>query len=136
MTTKAAGAKITGLLALTCEATEALNVKDPVHVTANYTVEKADGTKPVLGIVSVANKGRGADGAYPVSKVPGDVTVEVPGFSVLRLVSGGAIDAGEEVGIDVNGLLVAAGAGVRTIGLSLTSTAGAGLDIDVLHTSV
>lgn len=134
MTTKSAGAKITGLLALTFESEVALNVKDPVHVTANYTVAKADGTKPVIGIVSVANKGRGADGAYPVPKVPGDITAEVPGFSVLRLVSGGAIPAGVEVGIGAAGTLVVAGAGVRTIGVSLTSTAGAGADIDVLHT--
>ncbi len=38
MATKTAKGKITGLLALTCEGAVALNVGDPVMVSAAYTV--------------------------------------------------------------------------------------------------
>lgn len=131
MTTKASGGKITGLLALTMEATAALAVGDPVHVSADYTVAKADGTKPVLGHVSVANKKRLA-GAYPVDNPGGDVTVEARGFSVRTIVSGGIIAVGSEVGHGAAGALLAAGAGVSTVGIALMGAAGAGTSIDVL----
>lgn len=132
MTTKSAGAKITGLLALTFEASVALNVRDFVHVTGDYTVAKADGTKPVVGHVSVANKGRGSDGAYPVSQVPGDVTVEARGLYVHTGIAGAAITAGVGVGIGAANTIVPTGAGVAEIGIALTGTTAAGQDIDVL----
>lgn len=133
MTTKAAGGKITGLLALTCEAQEALAVRDWVHLVGDYEVEKADGTKPVLGVVSVSNKGRNpATGAYPASIVPGDVTIEARGFYVSVLVSGGAIDAGEPVGYDGTAVVQVVDGAINQIGVALTGTVGAGEDLDVL----
>lgn len=131
MTTKAAGGKITGLLALTLEAQVALNVGDPVMVTGPYECGLADGTKPVVGFVSVANKMRQA-GAYPVNKVPGDVTVEARGYMVRSITSGGAITAGAPVGIGAGGALLAVGAGVARIGIALMPAAGAGTKVDVL----
>lgn len=133
MTTKTQGGKITGILALTLESTVALAVGDPVHVIDDYEVEKADGSKPILGHVSVANVQREAGtGRWPVSAVPGQVTVEARGFSVRTITSGGAITAGAEVGHGAAGALLAAGGGVATIGIALMGAAGAGTKIDVL----
>jgi hypothetical protein len=109
MTTKTAGGKITGILALTFEAQEALEVGDPVSVTGDYEVSKCDATRPFIGIVSVANKGRAASGAYPVAEVPGQCTVEVPGFYVRTGTAGAAIPAGVDVGFDSAGDLVPMG---------------------------
>lgn len=102
MVSKNSGNKITGLLALTCEAQEATSVGDPVHLTGPMEVELADGTKPVLGYVSVANTKRtnslmGTSVGNPL--VPGPVTVETPGFFVRDMVAGATIEAGEEVGV-------------------------------------
>lgn len=135
MTTKTAGGKITGLLALTLEAQVALNVGDPVMVTGPYECGLADGTKPVVGFVSVANKMRQAGtGNFPVNKVPGDVTVEARGFMVRRMTSGGAFAAGASVGIGAGGALVAAGAAVARIGIALIASTGSGQKVDVLIT--
>lgn len=134
MTTKAAGGKITGLLALTCEAQEAIAIRNFVHLVGDYEVEIADGTKPILGAVSVANKHRDpATGAYPANKVPGDVTVEARGFWVGVYTSGAAIEAGELVGT-VNGISVvpADTVGASEVGIALTSAVGAGEAVDVL----
>lgn len=135
MTTKLAGGKITGILALTMEASQALVVNDPVHVSANYTVSKADGTKPILGHVSVANVKREANsGRYPVSNVPGDVTVEARGFSVRRMKSGAAVTVGSFVAVDATQRVVNAAdssvAGV--VGIALMGSGAADVDIDVL----
>lgn len=93
MTTKLSGGKITGLLALSCEAQYAGEIGDYVHVTGDYEVNLADGTKPTLGKVSVANKKRvGSD--FPVADNPGPVTVEARGLFVDTVVSGGVIAAG------------------------------------------
>lgn len=136
MTTKSAGGKITGLLAITLEAQVALNVGDPVMVTGPYECGLADGTKPVVGFVSVANKTRQAGtGNFPVNKVPGDVTVEARGVMVLRRTSGGIFAAGANVGIGAGGALVAAGAGVATIGIALMAATAAGQKVDVLVTA-
>lgn len=131
MTTKAAGGKITGLLALTLEAQSALNVGDPVHITGDYSCDKADGTKPVVGFVSVANRRRGTfaegkAGVYPVNAVPGDVTVEAMGYMVMTLVAGtGGVTAGAPVAIGAAGIVVASGAGTARMGTALeTATAG------------
>lgn len=135
MTTKTAKGKITGLLALTMEAQVATDIGDPVHIVGDYEVEIADGTKPVLGFVSVSNKQRistSMSTSVGNAKVPGDVTVEARGLMVRTIPSGGAFAAGAEVGIDINGDLVAAGAGVATVGISLMAAAGAGEDVDVL----
>lgn len=137
MTTKAAGGTITGILALTLEATVALNRGDPVHITGDYTCAKADGTKPVVGFVSVANRrygtfAEGKAGSYPVNAVPGDVTVEAIGFMVLTLVAGtGGVTAGAPVAVGAAGIIVAAGAGTSTFGVAL-ETATAGNKFDVL----
>ena len=134
MTTKASKGKITGHLALTCEAQVAMDVGDYVHVVGDYEVALADGSRPVLGKVSVANKGRqsnvmGTSVGNPV--VPGDVTVEARGFNVDTITAAGAFGAGVEVGVGAAGL-VAAGAGVETIGISLMASTGAGDEVDVL----
>lgn len=126
MTTKASGGNITGLLALTMEAQEALNKGDAVHLVGDYEVEAADGTKPILGYVSVSNK-RGRNSTVMGTSVgnavvPGDVTVETPGFFVREMELGATVDAGDEVGIGVGGpnIVVPAGANVATIGIALT----------------
>lgn len=133
MTTKASGGRITGLLALTVESSVALVVGDPAHVTGTYTVAKADGSKPVLGHVSVANVKRAAGtGAYPVSNVPGDVTVEARGFEVRTVTSGAAFGAGVEVGVGADSKYYAAGANVATTGISLQAAGAANAAVDVL----
>lgn len=135
MTTKTAKGKITGLLALSMEATEAAEIGDPVQGAGDYEVEIADGSKPVIGFVSVANKGRVST---PLSTsvgnpiVPGPVTVEARGLMVRTIEAGGAIAAGEEVGINSAGDLVPAGVSIATVGISLMAAAGTGDLVDVL----
>lgn len=95
MVTKTAGARITGLLALTFEAQEDLSVGDPVSVTGDYEVSKYDGDKPFVGTVSVANVTREAgSGNFPVANTPGACTVETPGFFVEKVTASGEIAAG------------------------------------------
>lgn len=132
MTTSQAGGKITGHLALTCTGQVALQVGDHVHVSGNYTVAKADGTKAVLGTVSVANVKRGSDGAWPVADAGGDVTVEARGFAVYNATAGAAISAGQEVGIGSANTLVPAGSNVATCGIALTTASGNGVKFDYL----
>lgn len=139
MTTTSAGGKITGLLALTCTTDIALQVGDFVHLVGDYKVALADGSKPVLGHVSVRNVKRalGDDttgSSFPVASTPGDVTVEVPGFYVKTHAADAAIAAGQPVGIGAGGdLVVDPGDGtVGHVGLALTSAAAAGTLIDVL----
>lgn len=134
MATKRAGGRITGLLALTLEAQVAMSVGDPVMVTGPYECGLADGSKPVVGIVSVANVTRNGP-SYPVSNVPGDVTVEARGVAVWTMTSGGAFGAGVAVGIDNTGALVEAGVGVATIGVSLMAATDADEQVDVLATA-
>lgn len=134
MTTKSAGGKVTGILALTLEGQEALAIGDPVHITGDYECEKADGTKPVVGYVSVANVKRSTTtGFYPTANVPGDVTVEAFGWSVRTFVSGGAITAGTKVGVSATSKLEAAD-GTNDVGIALTGAAGVDEDVDVLCT--
>jgi hypothetical protein len=135
MTTKRSGGKITGLLALTLEATVATDVGDYVMVNGDYTCALADGSKPVLGKVSVSNKKRisntmGTSVGNP--SVPGDVTVEARGLYVDTVLAGGAFAAGVEVGIGAANTVVVAGGGVATIGISLMASTGAGDDVDIL----
>lgn len=131
MTTKTSGGKITGLVALTCEAQVNLAVGDFVHLTGPYEVALADGSKPVLGYVSVKNALR--TGSLPSDpQTPGDVTVEARGVGVKKHLSGGAFAAGAEVGIGAAGALLAAGVGVASIGIALIGATGAGQSVDVL----
>jgi hypothetical protein len=140
MTTKRAGGKITGLLALTVEAQVEVRIGDHVHLVGDYEIALADGTKPVLGYVSVSNiRGHGPDPRggewgrqYGLPIVPGDVTVEAPGFFVKSHAVGAAVVAGELVGINGDGDLVPAGVGVANVGLALTSADVAGERIDYL----
>lgn len=128
MTTKSALGRITGLLALTVEAQVALQIGDPTMVTGPYEVGLMDGTKPLLGHVSVANKKRvGSD--FPVSVAPGDCTVEALGFYVRSCIAGAAIGSGQAVRHTAGGLLVPVdfgqGAGTNeTQTLTRTSTGG------------
>lgn len=135
MTTKTPGGKITGLLALTMEAQEALHVGDHCHIVGDYEVEKADGSKPVLGRCSVANTQR-VNTAYSTTvgapRVPGAVTVEARGFWVETATASGALAAGILVGIDGDGKIDAVGAGVAEYGLLLTSSDADGDPVDVL----
>jgi predicted RecA/RadA family phage recombinase len=135
VTTKTSGGKITGLLALTCDASVAVQVGDFVMLNGNYTVTLADGSAPVLGMVSVRNVKRTGDQyttTFPVANPGGTVTVEVAGFFVTQKMSGGAIAAGAACGIGAGGALLTAGGGVATIGVALTASAAAGQLIDVL----
>lgn len=135
MTTKTAGGRISARIALTLEATAALNIGDAVHVVGDYQCNLADGTKPIVGFVSVQNRQRDVvTGNYPVNLVPGDVTVEAIGHMVITRKSGGAFAAGAAVGINATGALVAAGGGVRTVGVALIAATGANQDVDVLIT--
>jgi hypothetical protein len=139
MTNKNAGGRITGLLALTCEAAVSLRVGDHVMLTGPYTVGLADGTVPVLGRVSVSNKrrvlGDDTSGSSIEYGVPGgEVTVEVPGFAVHTHPAGAAITAGSPVGIDATGDLVAVAFGaVNRVGIALSTTTAAGQSIDYLQ---
>lgn len=135
MTTKRSGGKITGLLALGFEAQVALDVGDPVQITGDYEVGLATGSKPCVGFCSVSNKKRvsnvmGTSVGNP--NVPGDVTVEVRGLYVQTVLAGGAFAAGVDVGVGAGNTVVAAGAGVATIGISLMASTGAGDDVDIL----
>lgn len=135
MATKRSGGKITGLLALTMEAQVATDVGDFVHIVGDYEVALANGSKPVLGHVSVSNKKRVSNvmgTSVGNDKVPGDVTVEARGFYVKKVLAGGAFAAGVDVGIGAGNTVVAAGAGVATIGISLMASTGAGDDVDIL----
>lgn len=144
MTTKASGGKITGLLALTMEAQVALTTGQWVHVTGDYAVNLADGSRPVLGHVSVANTRRESDPnytRYPVSEVPGDVTVEARGLYVKETAAAGVIAAGAWVVVaadnrvrayDPTAAPGAADTADEIIGIALTGAAAAGDLIDVL----
>jgi hypothetical protein len=128
MTTKLSGGKITGLLALSLEAEYAGEIGDYVHVTGDYECNLADGTKPVLGKVSVSNKGRvGSD--YPVAVNPGPVTVDT-------VVAGGVIPAGSAIGPDPANpgrkfVAVALGA-ASSVGIALTGAGASGTKFDAL----
>lgn len=129
MTTKLAGGKITGLLALSVEAQAALEIGDPTMITGPYEVGLMDGSRPLLGHVSVANKGRSGS-TFPASIVPGPCTVEALGLYVRTCPAGADIDAGEAVGYSAGGLLVPRGFGLGSGGtnevqtLTRTSTGG------------
>lgn len=135
MVTKAPKGKITGLLALTMEAQVALDVGDFVAITGDYEVGLADGTKPVLGHCSVSNKKRVSNvmsTEVGVPNVPGAVTIEARGLYVQPVLAGGAFAAGVEVGIGAENTVVAAGAGVATIGISLMASTAEGDEVDIL----
>lgn len=143
MTTKRSGGNITGLLALTVEQQEECEPWTAVHLVGDYEVEKADGSKPILGLVSVGAYGRVGSGlgtsvGNPI--VPGQITVEVPGFMVRRVTLGGTVAAGANVGVNSTNEFVAytgvpgtAGnsATVKFIGLALMG-GDDGDDIDLL----
>jgi hypothetical protein len=133
MTTKQSGGKITGILALTMEATVGLDVGDWVHVNGDYTVALADGTKPVLGRCSVSNK-KSVSTAMSynagLDRVPGDVTIEARAVSVETTVSGGVFAAGAPVGITAAGLVGVAADAVNRVGTALMASTAAGQDID------
>lgn len=132
MATKKAGGKITGHLALTFEATEALAEGDSIKITGTYTCAKADGTTPFFGTVSVPNVKRdGATGAYPVAAVPGDVTVEARAFYVSTHLSAGALSAGIRVGFNAAGKIAAVGAGVPDAGTLLVTSTAINQPVDV-----
>lgn len=140
MVTKASGGKITGLLALTMEASVALQVGNFVHVSGDYTVALADGSKPILGKVSVRNvksTSTATSAAYGVAEVPGPVTVEARGLSVEEVTAGAAVVAGDKVGIAANGTIqtMGVGAGLMEIGIALMAAAGSGSKFDVLVTA-
>lgn len=135
MATRTSGGKITGLLALTVESQVALDIGDWVMVTGDYQVGLADGSKPVLGHCSVSNKKRISTvmgTSVGNASVPGDVTVEARGLYVKRELAGGAFAAGADVGVGAANTVVAAGAGVASIGIALMASTGAGDDVDIL----
>jgi hypothetical protein len=128
MTTKTSGGKITGLLALTCEAQEALDVGDWVQLVGDYEVELADGTKPVLGKCSVSNKKRVSSvlgTSVGNANVPGDVTIETPAFWVSTEVAAADVTAGQEVAITANGLVPFGAAAASEVNrITITATGG------------
>jgi hypothetical protein len=128
MTTKTAGGRISSRIALTLEAASALDVGDPVSITGPYECDLADSGDTFAGIVSVANRKRGADGAYPSDEVPGEVTVESPFSAVATVVAGtGGLTAGGKVHLAADGTYVAAGGTAvgAAIGIALTTAAAA-----------
>jgi hypothetical protein len=138
MTTKRSGGRITGRLALTCEAATALQIGDYVHLVGDYTVGIADGSKPVLGHVSVRNVKRTSTAttdSFPVGAPGEDVTVEARGFDVHIAVASAAIAAGAPVGVSGTGALVAVAPGAASqVGIALTAATAAGQRVDVLMT--
>lgn len=134
MTTKTTGGKITGLLALSCEATVALNIGDPVMLNGPYEVVLATGAKPCLGHVSVPNKAPVRGVATRPAEVPGPVTVEAKGWYVRTVLSGGAIGAGAGVVYGAAGALTAVAGLAARDGIALTPTTAAGQKLDVLFT--
>lgn len=137
-TSRQSGGKITGLLALTMETLVALNKDDWVHVSGDYQVALANGTKPLLGRVSVKNikvTQTSMSRTVGVADTPGVVTVEARGLSVETVTSGAAITAGAQVGIGAAGTLVPVAAGVAHLGIALMAATAAGQSIDVLVTA-
>jgi hypothetical protein len=134
MTTKVKGGAITGLLALTVEAQVAMNVGDAVHVTGPYEVGLANGTKPVLGVVSVANKAPQFGTTTRGALVPGVVTVEARGFFVRTTLVAGIITAGQGITYAAAGVVAVGtvGAGTEVVGIALTASTAAGQTIDIL----
>lgn len=137
MATKKAGGRITGAIALTVEASVALQEGDYVMVTDDYTVGLADASKPVIGFVSVRNVKRvlsDTASTFPVGNPGGDVTVEAHGFNVHTRVAAEAIEAGNYVEVDATGALTDGGAvaTVATVGIALTGATAAGQAVDVL----
>lgn len=131
MTTKQSGGKITGLLALTMEAQESIDFNDPIHVIGDYEVEKADGTRPVLGYASVINRGR-VGNAFGTSVnnavVPGDITVEARGLMVVEVEAGAPIEAGREVAVGADSKHYAnVGGGTPTNEVQVITEGGSGL---------
>ena len=131
MATKQSGGKITELLALTMEAQESIDFNDPIHVIGDYEVEKADGTRPVLGYASVINRGR-VNTSYGTSVnnavVPGDITVEARGLMVVEVEAGAPIDAGVDVAVGSDSLHYAAVApGTPTNEVQTITEGGSGL---------
>jgi hypothetical protein len=128
---------ITPDIAITAEAQYAAAKGDPVMVTGDYEVDKADGSAPVIGYIAQRNVKRGTlaggnAGQYPIANTPGDVSVNVFGTGVKDFVVGAvAVTAGELVGIDAAGALAPTGAGVATIGVALMGGATAA-KVDVL----
>lgn len=125
-------------IGLTLEANYAAAVGDPVMVgPGDFQCVKADGSKPIVGHVTKRNVGRGTlaggnAGMYPVSVVPGDVTVDAYGHGVKDFPSTGAFAVGIAVGIGSDSKLAAVGAGVTKIGIALQASTGANQQIDVL----
>ncbi len=116
--TQTSGGRISGRIFLTCQTSANLVVGDPVHLTGDYVVAKADGTKPILGFVEVANVRR-LGGVYPSPYTPGIVTVEVRGWAVRVFTAGGTIVAGALFGAGAAGAILPAGAGVANVGIAL-----------------
>jgi hypothetical protein len=133
LTTKRSKGRITGLLALTLEAQSALEVGDAVIVTGDYECDVPDGTSPIIGHVSVANKEPTRGTATRDPQVPGDVTVEAMGWYVRTFIANGAITAGTLVGVSAASPreVVTAGAGVTNVGIALMTVAD-GDEVDVL----
>lgn len=139
MTTTTTKGRVTGLLALTCATDLALAEGDMVHLVGPYKVGLADGTKPLLGTVSVRSVKRVVDAissTFPVATTTGgQVTVEALGLMVLTRNAGAALSAGQRVGINASGAIVAYAEGSTTVsylGIALTSPSGAGVEMDIL----
>ncbi len=129
MTTKNFGGKITGLLALTLEAQFAAEIGDWVELSDDYEVVKATGTKPILGKVSVANKKRisstmGSSVGNP--SVPGDVTVEAPGFFVSLETADETIAPGDQIAVIAGSKMVTAASAAQSEVYEITITATGG----------
>ena len=122
MTTKTARGRIRtpGVVGLTFEAVVALEEGDPVHVVGPYQVTRADGSRPVVGICAVPNKGR-VGSSFPAAVTPGQCTIDAFGFLVATVKAGLQIDAGEVVGVAPGGLWVPRGFG-QTAGTNEVQT--------------
>lgn len=136
MTTTRTKGRVTGLLAGTFATDLALAEIDPVMVISDYKVGLADGTKPVIGHVSVRSVKRVVDNfssTYPVATTTGgQVTVELRGLMVVTRNAGAILAAGVGVGFNSSGALVADGAGVAHYGVLLTASGAVGAEVDVL----
>lgn len=138
MATTSTKGRITGAIALTMATDVALAEGDHVHLVGPYKVALADGTKTVIGTVSVISVKRvvtNTSSTFPVATTTGgQVTVDVYGYSVETRLCGAACTAGVDVGIAVDGTIKPVNTGVKKIGVALTTTTAAGQEIDILTT--
>lgn len=138
MTTTITGGVINGRIGLTMSCQTAANLGDPVMGgPTDYQCTAVDGTKPIIGVVTMPNVRRGTGalaGTYPQPNVPGDVTVDLFAHAVHQFTSNATnFTAGQYVAVDATGKvgLDTAAANTQRVGIALNGSSAAGTVVDV-----